>query len=187
MSFDPYAPQLDTLVDYLRFRAELEPKPHQPDQWGDGVIVVKAIDEHTLSYPAYRGEGTRTLNVWDRRIMLHVNAPGPNRGPRTYASVYGTLRAYTGTFGRGRLSHQSVCAGPIRAGDPYEAFRLAAEEWLELALAAFEADGHSRARILKNIGRRGQLPYGRQSPPARDDEPPAGAFSSGATQLDLLE
>jgi hypothetical protein len=183
MRFDPHAPDLSTLVDYLKFRADLDARPYRPGEWGDGVFVVKIVDERTLSYPAYRGTGARELPVWSRNALLHVHAPSPTRPPHTHASMYGLLRAYTGSFGRGQPQRQSAITDVFTGGDPFEAFRHAADTWLELALDAFEADGYSRARILKNIGLRGKLPYRTESPRSPD---PSAAPGSAAQQLELL-
>jgi hypothetical protein len=181
--FDPHAPELDALVAYLKFRGNLDARPYRPGEWNDGVFVVKIVDEHTLSFPAYRGDGTRELRVWSRNALLHIHPPTARREPHTQASMYGSLRAYTRSFGRGRPTTQSAATGAFTAGDPFQAFQLAADDWFERALAAFEADGYSRACILKNIGQRGQLPYRLD---ARPSQPSSPAAQPAPEQLELL-
>lgn len=183
MSFDPHTPDLDALVAYLKFRGNLDARPYRPGEWSDGVFIVKIVDEHTLSYPAYRGDGTRELRVWSRNALLHIHAPTADRAPHTQASLYGSLRAYTRSFGRGNPTTQSAATGVFTAGDPFLAFQLAADDWFERALGAFEADGYNRTRILKNIGQSGPLPYRIDATPP---EPSPAERPSAPVQMELL-
>lgn len=143
--------KLRTMTDKVRAQLEvatgitdwtLEPKPERS--------ILRARDVLAYEYTICAGSYTRRVPVHDRRIVVTVTK-GVDLQRWVYVSIWGTFKAWSGAYGRGR--QWSTCEAVATHGNAAasELYFDALEKWNQAVAESVEVDGLNLERMKANV------------------------------------